>query len=153
MPRRPPTRLLLVQGANMRSLGLRSPEIYGTTTANELDALLLSHAMRHGYQLDIFYADTESEAISRLSSPVDPPFDGLLMNPAGFSEDGIRLAQHLDTLNVPYVEIHLTNLEKRGLHSVMAGRANGVVMGFGTYSYLAGLEALLNLVGYDTPSH
>ncbi|MGE0723601.1 MAG: type II 3-dehydroquinate dehydratase, partial [Alphaproteobacteria bacterium] len=56
-------RLLLIQGANMAYLGKRQPELYGTTTAAELDALLRAHAGREGYALDIAYFHVEGEAI------------------------------------------------------------------------------------------
>ena len=60
------TKILLVQGANLSFLGRREPAIYGTTTAAELDALLQSHASKHGYALDIFYSNIEGEAINRI---------------------------------------------------------------------------------------
>jgi 3-dehydroquinate dehydratase II len=60
------TRILLVQGANLTFLGRREPDIYGTTTAAELDADLQRHARERGYQLDIFYTNIEGEAINRI---------------------------------------------------------------------------------------
>ena len=59
-------KILLVQGANMNFLGRREPELYGRTTAVELDAMLLAHAKANKYQLDIFYTNIEGEAINRL---------------------------------------------------------------------------------------
>ena len=59
-------RILLVQGANMMYLGNREPEIYGTTTASELDAMLQEHAKTNGYSLDIYYTNVEGEAIDRI---------------------------------------------------------------------------------------
>jgi 3-dehydroquinate dehydratase II len=85
------TKILLVQGANLTFLGRREPEIYGTTTPAELDAVLQRHAQEHGYQLDIFYTNIEGEAINRIYQAVDESADGLVMNPAGFTYAGYAL--------------------------------------------------------------
>ena len=79
------TKILLVQGANLTFLGRREPKIYGTTTPAELNAMLQRHAKEHDYHLDIFYSNIEGEAINRIYRAIDEGFDGLVMNPAGFS--------------------------------------------------------------------
>ena len=76
--------ILLIQGANMEWLGHRQPELYGTTTAAELDAIVRAEAKRHGVDLDIVYTNLEGEAISRIYAAARAGVDGLLMNPAGF---------------------------------------------------------------------
>jgi len=139
-------KILLVQGANMSFLGRRQPEIYGTTTAAELDALLLAHARAHEYQLDIFYTNIEGDAINRLYRAVDEGVQGLVMNPAGFNYAGYALRDCVRALPFPYVEVHMTNIEKREIHSVLAPVAVGSVFGFGVQSYVLGLEAMLGLL-------
>jgi len=136
-------KILLIQGPNLSYLGRRQPELYGTTTAAELDAMLQEHAKTHGYELDIFYTHIEGEAIARLYRAIDEGVDGLLMNPAAMLYAGYALRDTLRTLPFPYVEVHITNIEKRGLHSILAAEAVGMVCGFGLRSYILGLEALL----------
>src|SRR3954467_4702679 len=84
-------RILLLQGANLTFLGRREPEIYGSTTPAELDAMLQHHGRERGYRLDIFYTNIEGEAIDRIYQAADAGFDGLVMNPAGFSYAGFAL--------------------------------------------------------------
>ncbi len=140
-------RILLIQGANMSWLGRRKPELYGTTTAAELDEMLLEHARAAGYELEIFYTDTEGEAIGRVHQAAADGVDGLVMNPAGFVHAGKALRDCiLDCAALPYVEVHMTNLETRDLVSVLAEAADGLVMGFGIHSYLLGLDAMLGLL-------
>jgi 3-dehydroquinate dehydratase II len=139
-------RILLVQGANMNYLGRRQPEIYGTTTAAELDAMLLSHAKANKYQLDIFYTNIEGEAINRLYRAVDEGVQGLVMNPAGFNHAGYALRDCVRALPFPYVEVHMTNIEKREIRPLLAAVAVGAVFGFGVHSYVLGLEAMLGLL-------
>jgi len=139
-------RILLIQGANMTYLGKRQPEIYGTTTAAELDSMLLAHAREHAYSLEIFYTNIEGEAINKLYASVIDGVQGLVMNPAGFSHGGYALRDCIAALPFPYVEVHMTNVEKRGIHSVLAPNAAGGVYGFGVDSYVLGLEAMLRLL-------
>ena len=139
-------KILLLQGANMSFLGRRQPEIYGTTTAAELDHILLAHAKTNRYELDIYYTHIEGEAISRLYRAGDEGVQGLVMNPAGFSPAGYALRDCVATLPFPYVEVHMTNIEKRGIHCVLTPVAVGSVIGFGVDSYVLGLEAMLRLL-------
>ena len=144
------TRILLIQGANMAWLGKRQPELYGTVTAAELDALVLERAKALGCTLDILYTHIEGEAIAALYSAHDRGLDGLLMNPAGFSYSGYALRDAiLGCAGLAYVEVHMTNIESRGMRSALAGAAKGVIAGFGAQSYLLGLEALVALVGTE----
>ena len=145
------TNILLVQGANMAYLGKREPEIYGTTTAAELDRMLERHAQQRGIKLDIFYTHIEGEAIGRIYRAADEGIDGLLMNPAGFIHSGYALRDCLRAMQFPYVEVHMSNIEKRGLKSVMAETADGMITGFGLRSYFIGLDALLELINDRKP--
>jgi len=139
-------RILLLQGANMSYLGRRQPEIYGTVSAAQLDAMLQEHARARGFELDIFYTHLEGEAIARLYRAVDEGIDGLVMNPAGFTHAGHALRDCVLTLPFPYVEVHMTNIAKRGLVSAVAPAAVGTIDGFGLHSYVLGLDAVLGLL-------
>jgi 3-dehydroquinate dehydratase-2 len=140
------TKLLVLQGANMAYLGRRQPELYGTTTTAELDLMLHQHARTNAYDLEIFYTHIEGEAIERLYQAVDQGVDGVVMNPAGFLYAGYALRDCLRAVSFPYIEVHMTNIEKRGMHSVLAEASVGVIAGFGLNSYVLGLEAMLNIV-------
>jgi 3-dehydroquinate dehydratase-2 len=139
-------KILVLQGANMAALGKRQPEIYGTTTASELDALLQAKAARLGCSLDIFYTHVEGEAIGCIYQAADGGIDGLLINPAGFLHAGYALRDCLQSFKPPIVEVHMSNIDKRGRHSVTAEAAHGVIAGFGVKSYLLGLDALVDLI-------
>ena len=136
-------KILLIQGPNMSYLGRRQPEIYGTTTAAELDAMLKKHARENKYALEIFYTHSEPAAIERLYRAVDEKIDGLVMNPAAFLFAGYALRDCLRAVPFPYVEVHMSNIEKRGIHSILAETGVGMVAGFGVRSYILGLEAML----------
>jgi 3-dehydroquinate dehydratase-2 len=139
-------RILLIQGANMVHLGKREPEFYGTTTAKELDAMLLGHARENRYSLEILYTNVEGHAIDRIYAAVADGIDGLVMNPAGFNYAGFALRDCVKGAALPYVEVHMSNVAARGIPCVVAPVANGVIFGFGTLSYILGLEAMLRIL-------
>ncbi len=145
-------RILVLQGANMAALGVRQPEFYGTTTAAELDAMVRDHAIGHGYDIDIFYTHHEGEAIARLYRALAESVDALVMNPAGFLCAGQALADCLRSLPFPVVEVHMTNIEKRGRRSVTVEAARGMIAGLGTDSYMVGLDAALKLIADKNPN-
>ena len=139
-------KILLVQGANMTFLGRRQPQLYGTTSAAELDAMLLAYAKQQGFELEIFYSNIEGEAINRLYRAVDEGFDGLVMNPAGFGYAGYALKDCLAALPFPYIEVHMTNIEKRAIRPITRDVAKGVIFGFGIQSYFLGLDAMRRML-------
>lgn len=139
-------KLLLIQGANMEWLGHRQPEVYGTTTAAELDAILLDEAGRHGVELDICYTNIEGEAITRIYQAARDGIDGLMMNPAGFNYAGYALRDCLRGVEIPYVEVHMSNIERRGIPSIPSSEADGMITGLGIDSYILGLDALIRVV-------
>lgn len=143
--------LLLIQGANMEHLGKRQPELYGTTTASELDAILTKRARELKVKLDILYTNIEGEAVSAIYKAVKAGVDGILFNPAGFLHAGHSLRDCLKAIEVPALEIHMTNIEKRGRRSITADAAIGMIAGFGVASYLLALEAMTVRLGKAAP--
>ena len=137
------TKLLLIQGANMEWLGQRQPELYGTTTATQLDEMLMAEAKRRAITLDIRYTNIEGEAISWIYEAVRAGLDGLLYNPAGFHYAGHSLCDCLRGIKVPAVEIHITNIDTRDMHSVTAKAAVGMISGFGLDSYFLAIDAMV----------
>ena len=135
-------KLLLVQGANMEYLGRRQPELYGTTPAKELDAMLRRHSRQVGVSLEILYTNTEGEAVSSIFKADREGIDGVLFNPAGFLHAGHALRDCLKSIRAPSIEIHMTNIERRGYRSVTAEAAIGMIAGFGVQSYLLAIDAM-----------
>ena len=138
----PNPKVLCLQGANMEYLGIRQPEIYGTTDLQTLHAMLLDEAKGLGIDLDIRVSNLEGEAIGWIYECDRAAYAGLLMNPAGFSYAGYALRDCLRGIRMPAVEVHMSNIERRAMKSVTAEACVGVVTGFGLRSYFHGLRAL-----------
>jgi 3-dehydroquinate dehydratase-2 len=135
--------ILLLQGANMEHLGFRQPELYGTTTARQLDAILRRRARELGVTLQILYTNTEGEAVSAIYKAERAGVGGIVFNPAGFLHAGYALRDCLKSIRAPAIEVHMTNIEKRGYGSVTAEATVGVIAGFGVDSYLLALDAMV----------
>src|SRR5215472_14047084 len=112
-------KIILIQGANLTHLCKREPEIYGRTTPDELNTTLLGYAKRRNFEHEIFYTNLEGEAINQSYRCADQGFDGLVMNPAGFSYSGYALKDCIKGAGLPYVEIHISNVAKRNIHCVL----------------------------------
>ncbi|WP_449257197.1 type II 3-dehydroquinate dehydratase [Bosea sp. (in: a-proteobacteria)] len=147
--------ILLLQGPNMNYLGKRQPELYGRTTAAELDALCHAHAAEKGYRLSIFYTNSEGAAIDRIYQAVeDEHIDGLVMNPAAWSVgSGASLRYCILSVGKPYVEVHLRNQYVMKNVSTLADLALGVVQGFSTDSYILALEAMYRHLSRTPENH
>lgn len=139
-------KFLLIQGANMEYLGTRQPELYGTTTAKELNQIVRRRARELGLDLEILYTNTEGEAVSAIYKADREGIDGLLFNPAGFLYAGHALRDCLRSIRAPAIEVHMTNIERRGYSSVTAESVIGVIAGFGVDSYKLALEAMVSIV-------
>jgi|GEM_PF-777418 3-dehydroquinate dehydratase II len=141
-----PKKILLIQGANMSYLGKRDPDHYGSTTAAQLDDIIILHAKSKGYEIEIFYTNTEGQAIDKIYSAVENGVGGIVMNPGGFTYSGISLRDCLIAVPVPYVEIHMLSEKDWSGESVTMAAADGKISGFGIDSYTLGLDAMLSLL-------
>jgi 3-dehydroquinate dehydratase II len=139
-------KILLIQGSNMNLQGVRQPEIYGTTTVEELDKMLMKYAKAKGFELEIFYTNSEGACIDRIIKAHYDKVDALVMNPGGFTYAAYAIRDTIKGLRIPYVEVHISNHYVRDIHSVIAAAADGVIMGLGIQVYFMGLDAALYLL-------
>jgi 3-dehydroquinate dehydratase-2 len=139
-------RLLLLNGPNLGHLGRREPGIYGTTSLSDIEAQLRSRAVAAGHELDALQSDAEAELIQRIHAARDEGVAVILFNPAAFTHTSIALRDALLTAQVPFIELHLSNVAARESfrhHSYFADIALGTIAGFGVTSYELALEAAL----------
>lgn len=140
------TRILVIQGANMNWLGIRQPEVYGRTTAAELDEQLRQYARARDVELEIFYSNHEGAVIDKLYEAHQRGIDAIVFNPGGFTHAGYSLKDTVLGIAVPVIEVHISNHYARGFHSVIAAASRGVIMGLGLDVYFLGIDAALRLV-------
>lgn len=142
------TNILVVHGPNLGMLGRRQPEIYGHTTLAEINERLCAAAKPWGWTLDCFQSNSEGSLIDVIEER-SPSSAGLLINPGSYTHYGLALRDALAALEIPVVEVHLSNIHAREAwraHSATAEVARGIISGFGWRSYLYGLRALHDIL-------
>ncbi len=138
--------VLVIHGPNLNLLGTREPEIYGTTTLEEIDADLEAAGKQRGCQIECCQSNHEGVLIDRIQEARGWA-SGILINPAGLTHSSVSLRDALVATELPVVEVHLSNIfarEEFRHHSYVSGIAVGLVSGFGVDSYRLGLDALLS---------
>ena len=143
-------KIKFIDGPNLNLLGKREPEIYGTETLDDIHKLVNYHIIEKRYEIEasFFQSNSEGEIVNCIQS-TNQESDGLIINAAGFSHTSVALLDALLAIQIPKIEIHLTNLFKREdfrHHSFISKGVNGVICGFGSNSYLLAIDGINNLI-------
>jgi 3-dehydroquinate dehydratase-2 len=137
-------KILLLNGPNLNTLGQREPEIYGSATLLDVEASVRKLVEPAGHLLVHYQSNVEGELINWLHS--QRPADFLIINAAAFTHTSVALRDAVKLMDVPFLEIHISNVYKREPfrhHSYFADLAEGVIAGCGVMGYeLAALYAL-----------
>jgi 3-dehydroquinate dehydratase-2 len=138
-----PRTLFVLNGSNLNMLGLREPDVYGTTTLEHVRAECVQLAGELGF--DLFFAQSNAE--HDLIEWVHDAFRQhatVVINPAGFSFGSVPLLDALRMLSTPVIEVHITNIHARGAvyqHSLVSTVADVVIAGAGAYGYELAIRA------------
>lgn len=142
-------KVLVLNGPNLRRLGTREPEVYGSTTWDQLCESVLEYARAKGLTADVRQTDSEAELIGWLHEAADAAVP-VILNPAAFTHYSYGVRDAAAQLTAPLIEVHISNPAAREdfRHaSVIAGVATGTIAGFGLNSYLLAIDAVIALGG------
>ncbi len=138
-------KILVLHGPVLNMLGTREPEIYGSQSLAEINAMLLQSAAERELELEFLQSNHEGELLDAILGARDKGHRGILLNPASYSHTSVAMMDAIRACQLPVVEVHLSNIHARGelrRHSYTAMAAIGIVSGFGPDSYIAGLFLL-----------
>lgn len=144
-------RVAVIHGANLRMLGRREPEVYGSDTLEDINRRLRMLAEELGVEIETFQSNSEGSILDYLEEAA-PRIDGVLINPGAFTHTSVALRDALAGIDRPFVEVHLSNPAARESfrhRSYLAPVAAGVVAGFRAESYLLALRGLLTHLSRD----
>lgn len=136
--------ILVLHGPNLNLLGQREPEVYGTVTLEEIDAATKEAAEAQGVNVRIFQSNHEGELVQIIHDQRDWA-DGIIINPAAYTHTSVAIGDALEAVDLPAVEVHLSNIRAREefrSRSMTAGACVGQISGFGADSYLLALRAV-----------
>ena len=138
-------RICVLNGPNLNLLGQREPDVYGRTTLAEIEAMVREAARAHGAEIEWFQTNHEGALVDAVQA-LKGRADGALINAAALTHSSLALRDALLAVQVPFVELHLSNIfarEPARRHSMIADLAVGMVTRFGPQSYLLALQALV----------
>lgn len=142
-------RILVIHGPNLNLLGTREPHVYGSTTLAEIDAALRHLGAELGFEVDSVQSNHEGDIIDAIHG-ARGRCRGILINPGAYTHYAIAIRDAIAAIDLPVVEVHLSNVHKREEfrhRSVIAPVVVGTIAGFGSDSYALGLRALARLTG------
>jgi 3-dehydroquinate dehydratase-2 len=141
-------KLLLINGPNLNTLGRRQPEIYGSTTLQQIEERVRARAGELGVEIEAFQSNVEGDIIDLLQRRAGEAA-GAIINPGAFTHYSLALRDAFEATGLPFIEVHISNIHAREEfrhHSVLADLAIGQVSGLGWRGYLAALEALVEIL-------
>ena len=140
-------RILVVHGPNLNLLGSREPEVYGRDTLIDIDNRLKSQAAVANVTLETFQSNAEGALIDRIHGAKVDGVRFIVINPGAFTHTSIALRDALLAVEIPFIEVHLSNVHAREpfrKHSYLSDKAVGVICGLGAKGYEFAVEAAIS---------
>lgn len=141
--------ILALHGPNLNMLGTREPEIYGAETLDDINKRLQKSAADSGHHLLYLQSNAEYELIERIHDAKHEGVDFIIINPAAFTHTSVALRDALLSVDIPFIEIHLSNIHAREefrRHSYFSDIASGVIYGLGSLGYDLALSGAIEKI-------
>ncbi|NFU81903.1 type II 3-dehydroquinate dehydratase [Clostridium sporogenes] len=138
--------ILIINGHNLNLLGKREPDVYGNITLEDINKEIKSHFKNEDLKIDFFQSNEEGTIINKIIES-EKKYNAIVINPAAYSHYSIAILDAIRSINIPVVEVHLSNIYRREEYrkkSVTAEASLGVISGFGYYGYIMAIEFILN---------
>ncbi len=137
--------ILVLNGPNLNMLGIREPDLYGRTGYDQLCSMILSHAEQAGIHADLFQSNYEGALVDRIQQALGH-YDGIIINAGAYTHTSIALLDALKAVNLPAVEVHITDVEKREDFrkvSYLRAACEKTISGHGLNGYLEAMDHLI----------
>jgi len=138
-------RILIIHGPNLNLLGKRPSELYGSLSLEEINKKIKRYAEENEIFVEIVQSNSESEIINIIQE-AENKYDGIIINPAGYTHTSVAIRDSIEAVNLPVVEVHMSNIlarEEFRQKSLTAPVCKGLISGFGYESYLLAIDYFL----------
>lgn len=142
--------IYVLNGPNMNLLGTRQPEIYGRATIKDVEKLCRDTGKRHGFEIEFHCSNHEGVLVDLIQQAGMRKAAGIIINGAGFTTTSIAIHDAIKAVDVPAIEVHVTNIFAREAWrhtSVIAWAAKATMAGFGINGYALAIQALAQMTG------
>jgi len=140
--------ILIINGPNLNMLGTREPDKYGAETLDMIKETLMGMCRKHEVRLDFFQSNSEEKIILKIQDSIGK-ISGLIINPAAFTHTSIAIRDSLLMLDIPMIEVHLSNIYKRERfrhHSYFSDIVTGQITGCGSAGYEFALDKVIRMI-------
>lgn len=141
-------RILVIHGPNLNMLGRREPSWYGTATLDDINTQIKQTAQDCGMAVEAFQSNHEGELVEKIHEAMDR-YDAVIINPAAYTHTSVAIRDALAMLDIPIIEVHLSNIYRREPFrhkSWIADVVTARVAGFGKEGYIMAVQAVANMV-------
>mgnify|MGYP001549837453 FL=1 len=141
-------RIMVIHGPNLNMLGQREPGVYGTATLDDINAMLLQRAAEKDLVVETFQSNHEGALVDKIQAAAGV-VSGMIINPAAFTHTSVAIKDALLLLDVPVIEVHISNVYKREPFrhvSMVSDVVTGKIVGLGVNGYTLALDALAEMV-------
>jgi 3-dehydroquinate dehydratase-2 len=138
-------KILIIHGPNLNLLSKRDSSIYGKESLEQINQLIKSKSIELKIDIDFFQSNHEGEIIDKIQKTMDLDYTGIIINPAAFTHYSIGIRDAIEILEIPVIEVHLSNIYGREdfrTKSIIAPVCKGQICGLGYVGYLIALDAL-----------
>ena len=143
-----PKTVYVLNGPNMNLLGTRQPELYGRATIKDVEKLCRETGKRYGFAIEFHCSNHEGELVDRIQEAGAKKAAGVVINGAGFTTTSVAIHDAIKAVQVPVIEVHVTNIFARESWrhaSMVAMAAKATMAGFGIQGYALAIEALAGM--------
>lgn len=142
-------KLLVINGPNINFLGIRDTSIYGKQDYNYLLSIIREKAEKENITIDTYQNNSEGEIINRIQEAYNDGTQGIIINPGAYTHYSYAIRDALETMDMPKIEVHISNVHKREEFrhvSVTAPVCTGQIVGLGLQGYLLAIDAIVNIL-------
>lgn len=140
-------KVLLLLGPNLNLVGIREKSVYGEVTAEDIEKDIIEYGKKNDFEVTVFQSNWEGAIIDEIHK-ARTEYDAVIINPGAFTHYSYAIRDAIAGVNVPFIEVHMSNIHKREEfrhNSVTAPVCVGQITGFGSYGYKMALEYIKNM--------
>ncbi len=142
-------KIKVIHGPNLNMLGIREVNIYGPMKLDDINKNMEVVAKQNGFEIEFYQSNHEGDIVDAIQESLNENVDGIIINPAAFTHTSIAIRDAIKAVNLPTIEVHLSNIAAREdfrKKSLISDIVAGTITGFGPFSYHLGLIAMMQIL-------